>query len=54
MAKGKALRHLLLSALMAGASLQAADTVADWFKEGTFSGNVKYYFIETKKENPGR
>ena len=38
---------------MAGASLQAADTVADWFKEGTFSGNVKYYFIETKKENPG-
>ena len=38
---------------MAGASLQAADTLAKWFDEGTFSGNVKYYYIETKKEDPG-
>ena len=47
------MRHLLLSALLAGASLQAADTMKEWFAEGSFKGNIKYYYIDTEKVNPG-
>jgi hypothetical protein len=47
------MRHLLLSTLLAGASLQAADSLGSWFEEGSIKGNVKYYYIQTDKENPG-
>ena len=47
------MRYLLLSGLLTGASLQGADTVIAWFDEGQVSGNVKYYYIQTDKENPG-
>ncbi len=47
------MKHLLLPALLAGASLQGADTIASWFDEGKASGNVKYYYIQTDKEQAG-
>jgi hypothetical protein len=47
------MRHLLLSTILAGASLQAADTFASWFEAGSVNGNLKYYYIQTDKENPG-
>jgi hypothetical protein len=55
-------RKLILSSLILIASAQAIDSVtvapavdslASWFKEGTVKGNIKYYYIETKKDKPG-
>ncbi|MDP3265936.1 MAG: OprD family outer membrane porin [Sulfuricurvum sp.] len=43
------MKFIALSALCA-LSLQAADGLDTWFKEGHVSGNVKYYYIDTTKD----
>ncbi len=43
-------RTIILSGLLA-ASLYGADSLATAFSEGKAHGNIKYYFIETNKEN---
>jgi len=35
-------------------SVHGAENIETWFKEGTVKGNIKYYFIETKKDIPGK
>lgn len=37
---------LLLSAMV----LHGADNVENWFKEGSFQGNLRYYYISTSKD----
>lgn len=36
--------------ILLAASLQAADGIDSWFKEGSVHGNIKYYYIDTVKE----
>lgn len=43
------MKIILLSALCA-LSLQAADGLETWFKEGHVNGNLKYYYINTAKD----
>jgi len=43
-------KTVLLSTLLLS-SLQAADDFKSWFSDGVASGNVKYYYIETDKDN---
>jgi len=45
-------KKIILSSLILVASAQAVDSVQSWFEEGTVKGNVKYYYIETKKDIP--
>jgi len=47
-------KKIILSVLAFVASAQAVDSVSSWFEEGTVKGNVKYYFIETKKDIPNK
>ncbi|HIC44498.1 MAG TPA: outer membrane porin, OprD family [Sulfurimonas sp.] len=44
------MKNILLTSLLLAQSLFAADSIATWFEEGTVKGNIKYYFIETKKD----
>ena len=41
----------LWTALSCASLLGAADDLASWFAEGTLYGNVKYYYIETDKDD---
>lgn len=41
----------LWTALSCASLLGAADDLASWFAEGTVYGNVKYYYIETDKDD---
>jgi hypothetical protein len=43
-------KAIIISGLLA-ASLYGADSLESWFSEGKAHGNIKYYFIETNKEN---
>ena len=43
-------KAVILSGLLA-ATLYGADSLESWFSEGKAHGNIKYYFIETNKEN---
>ncbi len=43
-------KAIILSGMLA-ASLYGADSLESWFSEGTAHGNIRYYFIETNKEN---
>jgi len=45
-------KKIILSSLILVASAQAIDSIQSWFEEGTVKGNVKYYYIETKKDIP--
>jgi hypothetical protein len=47
------MKKVIAFALLTGASLYAADSVKSWFEEGTAKGYIRYYFIETKKDNTG-
>lgn len=47
------MKQLLLPLALLGTTIYAADDLRTWFAEGSVSGNVKYYYIETQKENPG-
>jgi len=44
------MKKLLMSALLVSSSIYAADSLESWFSEGSVKGNVKYYYIETKKD----
>lgn len=47
------MKHLFLLLGMLYSSMQAADSVQTWFEEGTIKGDIRYYFIETKKDKAG-
>ena len=44
-------RYMLVLSLAASVTLGAADNIASAFAEGKAYGNVKYYYIETDKDN---
>jgi len=44
------MKHFILIPFIFASSLFAADSITTWFEEGSVKGNVKYYFIETKKD----
>lgn len=44
------MKHLFIALFMLVVSVQGADSVQSWFEEGSVKGNIKYYFIETKKD----
>lgn len=48
------MKKTLMSCFMLFSSLQAADSVASWFEEGKTKGNIRYYYIETKKDIPNK
>ncbi len=50
---GKQVRKIILSTLIMISSSQAADSIASWFEEGSVKGNIRYYYIETKKDLGG-
>jgi len=47
------MKKILLSILLFTSSVYAVDSIQSWFEEGSVKGNIRYYFIETKKDNPG-
>jgi len=44
------MKHFLISILILSSSVYAADSISTWFEEGSVKGNVRYYYIETKKD----
>ena len=44
------MRFIVGLSLFAALSLQAADSIDTWFKEGSAHGNIKYYYIDTAKD----
>jgi hypothetical protein len=44
------MKKSILAALLVTLSLSASDSLESWFEEGSLKGNIKYYYIETKKE----
>jgi len=44
------MKKIIIGSLILFSSLQASDSIQSWFEEGTVKGNVKYYYIETKKD----
>jgi len=46
-------KKILIASVALIASLQGADSIGSWFEEGEVKGNVKYYYIETKKDKAG-
>lgn len=44
------MKHLFITLCLFIISAQGADSVQSWFEEGNVKGNIKYYFIETKKD----
>jgi len=44
------MNKILMSALLVSSSIYASDSLESWFSEGSVKGNVKYYYIETKKD----
>lgn len=48
------MKHAIGLSLLSVLSLQAADGLESWFKEGKVHGNIKYYYIDTTKDGaPG-
>ena len=45
------MKHAIIASGLLAASLYGADSLDSWFSEGKTQGNIKYYFIETNKEN---
>jgi len=45
------MKHAIIASGLLAASLYGADSLGSWFSEGKTQGNIKYYFIETNKEN---
>ncbi len=46
------MKKIVLNTLLLISSLQAADSLESWFKDGEINGNLRYYYIETQKDNP--
>jgi len=44
------MKHAIGLSLLTVLSLQAADGLESWFKEGKVHGNIKYYYIDTTKD----
>lgn len=44
------MRYLFILLALFYSSIQAADSLQQWFEEGKVKGNVRYYYIETKKD----
>ncbi|PHR59555.1 MAG: hypothetical protein COA44_01015 [Arcobacter sp.] len=44
------MKHFLLATYIFTSFAFGADSLATWFQEGSVKGNVKYYYIETKKD----
>jgi len=44
------MKHFLFISFILSNSIFAADSISTWFSEGSVKGNVKYYYIETKKD----
>lgn len=44
------MKYFVLFIVLLSASTFGADSIATWFEEGSVKGNVKYYYIETKKD----
>jgi len=45
------MRYAIIASGLLAMSLHGADSLESWFSEGKVHGNIKYYFIETNKEN---
>jgi hypothetical protein len=45
------MKHAIIASGMLAASLFGADSLGSWFEEGQHYGNIKYYYIETDKDN---
>ncbi len=45
------MRNVLLTLAVSVLSAHAADSVRTWFEEGKTKGNIRYYYIETKKDS---
>ncbi len=45
------MKKIIALGLLTVVTSYAADSVKSWFEEGTTNGYLRYYFIETKKEN---
>jgi len=43
------MKKIVISVLFSISFLEAADSFNSWFEEGNVKGNIKYYYIETKK-----
>ena len=48
------MKYLLFTLALCMTSMQAADSFKSWFEEGKVKGNIKYYYIETKKDLPNK
>ena len=44
------MRHLFVLLALFYSSMQAADSLQQWFDEGKVKGDIRYYYIETKKD----
>lgn len=44
------MKYLFLLLVMLYSSIQASDSFKQWFEDGTVKGDVRYYYIETKKD----
>ncbi len=45
------MKYAIIASGLLAVSLYGADSFGVWFSEGKAHGNIKYYFIETNKEN---
>ncbi len=45
------MKYLYVVLGMLAVSAQGADSVQSWFEEGKTKGNIRYYYIETKKDS---
>ena len=45
------MKKMLLGMGLLASSLYSADSLESWFSEGTTTGNIKYYYIETNKDD---
>lgn len=46
------MKNRLLSLLFLSTSTYAADMLQSWFSDGNVNANLRYYYIETKKQEP--
>ncbi len=44
------MKYVLIGSLFAAVALNAADSIDNWFQEGSVRGNIRYYYISTSKE----
>ena len=45
------MKRMLLGVGLLASSLYSADSLESWFSEGKTTGNIKYYYIETNKDD---